>query len=60
MSKPRPPIRIVWGTRPIVACGMLLDHDKLVFAHKDEQLLPEHLSKGLEAIASGSHDHRRH
>jgi hypothetical protein len=34
--------------------GMLLDRDRLVYAHKDEQILPAHLSKGMqELIANG-------
>lgn len=30
--------------------GMLLDRDRLVYAHKDEQILPAHLSKGMQQI----------
>jgi hypothetical protein len=30
--------------------GMLLDRDRLVFAHRDEQILPAYLSKGLQAL----------
>ena len=33
--------------------GMLLDRDRLVFAHKDEQILPAHLSKGLQRLING-------
>lgn len=54
MSKPKLPIPIICGTRPIVACGVLPDGDKLVFAHKDENLLPAHLSEGLETIVAGA------
>lgn len=32
--------------------GMLLDRDRLVFAHKDEQILPAYLSKGLQGLIS--------
>ena len=30
--------------------GMLLDRDQLVFAHQGEQILPAHLSKGIQNI----------
>lgn len=30
--------------------GMLLDRDRLVFAHKDEQILPANLSKGMQGL----------
>lgn len=30
--------------------GMTLDRDQLVFAHKDEMILPAHLSKGVQNI----------
>ena len=30
--------------------GMVVDHDQLVFAHKDEQILPAHLARGFTNI----------
>lgn len=33
--------------------GMLLDRDRMVFAHKDEQILPSHISKGLQGLIAG-------
>lgn len=39
---------------PAAAGGMLLDRDQLVYAHKDEQILPAHLSKGLQSIINNA------
>lgn len=35
------------------AGGMLLDRDQLVFAHKGEQVLPAHLSQGIQNMIRG-------
>jgi len=36
--------------------GMVVDRDRLVFAHKDEQVLPSNISKGLTNIISRGGD----
>ncbi len=38
--------------------GMLLDRDRLVFAHKDEQILPANLSKGIQNIINNGGSRR--
>jgi hypothetical protein len=35
------------------AGGMTLDRDQLVFAHKQEMVLPAHISQGLQAMIAG-------
>jgi hypothetical protein len=40
------------GLVPAAAGGMLLNRDQLVYAHKDEQILPAHLSKGIQDMIS--------
>lgn len=35
------------------AGGMLLDRDQAIFAHKGEQVLPAHLSKGIQDMIAG-------
>jgi hypothetical protein len=38
------------GTMAFAAQGMELDQDRLVFAHKDEQVLPADLSRGFRSM----------
>lgn len=38
------------GTMAFAEKGALLDRDRLVFAHKDEQILPANLSRGIQDI----------
>jgi hypothetical protein len=38
------------GTMAFAEKGALLDRDRLVFAHKDEQILPANLSRGMQDI----------
>ena len=38
--------------------GMVVDKDRLVFAHKDEQILPAHIAKGMTSIIQNGGNQR--
>lgn len=41
------------GTMAFAEQGMLVDRDRMIFAHKDEQVLPANISRGMQDLIKG-------